>query len=232
MKYNEMTFGQMEAVVNKLGGMDGVRRLLSGELLLQGKEKVYLPWSKVYDLLGMSEEYNSVIASLAITEQEGLWTVPVLKGVTCNKIIAGYKKAGVNVWAYDDDLDKYVTVNDRDPNRDGSYSVSFKTTVEADEENKNQSADQRRAEECKDITLLERLLMGLAYFLVTGKHLDVKNWTLCSGSRGSSDFVPDVGWDSYSRKVFVVWYDSGDRDDGLRARSVVSLPAKPAESVA
>lgn len=30
MKYNELTLGQVEAIVNKLGGMDGVRRFLSG----------------------------------------------------------------------------------------------------------------------------------------------------------------------------------------------------------
>ncbi len=34
MKYNELTFGQMEAIVNKLGGMEGVRRFLCGELSL------------------------------------------------------------------------------------------------------------------------------------------------------------------------------------------------------
>lgn len=31
MKYNELSLGQIEAVVNKLGGMDGVQRLLAGE---------------------------------------------------------------------------------------------------------------------------------------------------------------------------------------------------------
>lgn len=31
MKYGELTLGQIEAVVNKLGGMDGVKRFLSGE---------------------------------------------------------------------------------------------------------------------------------------------------------------------------------------------------------
>ena len=37
MKYGELTMGQIEAVVNKLGGMEGVKRLLSGELV--GVEK-------------------------------------------------------------------------------------------------------------------------------------------------------------------------------------------------
>ncbi len=35
MKYGELSLGQIEAIVNKLGGMDGVRRLLSGELVVQ-----------------------------------------------------------------------------------------------------------------------------------------------------------------------------------------------------
>lgn len=34
MKYSEMTFGRMEAVINKLGGMEGVDKLLRGELTL------------------------------------------------------------------------------------------------------------------------------------------------------------------------------------------------------
>jgi len=39
MKYNEMTFGQMEAVINRLGGMDGVRRFLSGETVVKVLEQ-------------------------------------------------------------------------------------------------------------------------------------------------------------------------------------------------
>ena len=34
MKYSDMTLGTIEAVVNKLGGEDGVRRFLAGELML------------------------------------------------------------------------------------------------------------------------------------------------------------------------------------------------------
>ena len=38
MKYGELTFGQMEAVVNKLGGMDGVASLLADEMVVTKKE--------------------------------------------------------------------------------------------------------------------------------------------------------------------------------------------------
>src|SRR4030042_3239242 len=35
MKYNNWTLGQIEAVFNKLGGDDGVRRFLAGELVIK-----------------------------------------------------------------------------------------------------------------------------------------------------------------------------------------------------
>ena len=38
MKYGELTLGQIEAVVNKLGGMNGVNKLLSGELVVKEME--------------------------------------------------------------------------------------------------------------------------------------------------------------------------------------------------
>lgn len=36
MKYGELNLGQVEAIVNKLGGMNGVQRFLSGELVVEG----------------------------------------------------------------------------------------------------------------------------------------------------------------------------------------------------
>ena len=38
MKYGELSLGQVEAVVNKLGGMDGVQRLLRGEVTISEPE--------------------------------------------------------------------------------------------------------------------------------------------------------------------------------------------------
>ncbi len=48
MKYGELTLGQMEAVVNKLGGMDGVQRLLAGELVVKpASKKVFPIWKTI-----------------------------------------------------------------------------------------------------------------------------------------------------------------------------------------
>lgn len=41
MKYGELTLGQIEAIVNKLGGMDGVRRFLSGEIVVSSIASIF-----------------------------------------------------------------------------------------------------------------------------------------------------------------------------------------------
>lgn len=180
---------------------------------------------KMYETLGMSAEYAEFIKTNPIPENPNLWTLPVLQGLTCNKLVAAMKTLGAQFYLYADDLDKAVPTNDRDPNRDGSYIVSFARNFEADEENKNQSANSLAKAGHKGITLLERLLLGLGYFLATGKHLDESNWALCSGSRYGVGSVPHVYWDSDDRKVFVSWDFPGDRDSYLRSRSVRFLPS-------
>lgn len=47
MKYGELTLGQVEALVNKLGGMEGVKRFLSGELLVSAATKVWKTWKTI-----------------------------------------------------------------------------------------------------------------------------------------------------------------------------------------
>lgn len=47
MKYGELTLGQVEALVNKLGGMEGVQRFLSGELLVSATAKVWKTWKTI-----------------------------------------------------------------------------------------------------------------------------------------------------------------------------------------
>lgn len=56
-------------------------------------------------------------------------------------------------------------------------------------------------QEGKGITLREYLILQLQYFRETGKHLDIKNWTWCSGSKFENDYG--------IRVVYADW--SGDR---------------------
>jgi len=174
-------------------------------------------WPKVYQTLGM--EFHP--GELEVPEDPNHWDIYVMKGVTPNMVVAALRKQGVIVDTYVDDLDKGVSINDRDP-KNGSYRVRFKANIEADPEYVNKSANDLKEEKIQGITLLERLLLELAYFLATKKHLDIENITLCSGSRYSGGCVPGVDWSADDRKLFVDWYGPQHRHSDLRARAVVS----------
>ncbi len=180
-------------------------------------EKVDIDWTRVYKTLGMKFEPSN----LACIPDPLFWEVYVMKGVTPNKVVTAFRELGVNVYTYTDDLGANVPINDRDP-KNGSYCVRFKKTIEADPELANKSAENLEAEKILGITLLERLLLELGYFLATGEHLDVENVTLCSGSRSSGGIVPGVSWSADDRRLSVYWFGSRSAYGNLRARAVVS----------
>lgn len=113
-------------------------------------------------------------------------------------------------------------VNDRN----SDYEIEFSYHIEPDKDLKNLSADALKTKFPNDkfITLPERLKMELKYFEKTGKHLDIKNATLCAGSRYLDGSVPEVFW--YLVGLFVSWYDPCDSDSHLRSRRAVKYKAK------
>jgi hypothetical protein len=134
-----------------------------------------------------------------------------------SEIIAEMKKKfDVYCWYSDEHLDRDFSPPEKITTR------YFKDNQEADEEYANKSANDLEAEGVKGITLRERFLMELQYFNATGKHLDIDNITLCSGSRRSDGSVPGVYWSTDNRKVYVGWSRSGYRYSVLRARAAVS----------
>lgn len=101
-----------------------------------------------------------------------------------------------------------------------STSRKFLLTQEADENLKNLSANDLTRKGIVGITLRERLFCELDYFKRTKRHLDIKNITLCSGSRHPYGRVPSVYWDG--DEVSVDWCHPAHQDDNLRSRAVVS----------
>lgn len=177
----------------------------------------------VYCALGMEAEYDAYVSEHGVPEEkEDLWTLLMLPGLTCGKLIKLLKKRKVKVWQYVQNLDADVTENDRDPSRDGAYIIRFKQNIEADPEHQNKSAEMCKKEGLKSITLLERIFLECAYFLEIGNHLDQGNWTLCDGSRRSGGRVPRVRWLPGDRWVCVLWCRPADRGPHLRSRVAVS----------
>ena len=145
--------------------------------------------------------------------------IVIVQGLTIQQ---AYDRCADNFpcWKWTDgDLDGAVPTNDRSPNN-GAYAIWVRDRVEADEELKNQSANKLQRDGIAGITLLERVIFELKYYKETGKHLDIRNVTLCSGSRDADGYVPDAGW--HDDEFDVSYSHLGFAFDDLRARQVVS----------
>ena len=174
-------------------------------------------WQQFYhDLFGL--EIDLLGLSVPAKKKGFDRLVIVAQGMTLQRLYDNCVKL-CPCWKWtDDDLDKIVQ-SERTA-KDGTYAVWFRDVVEADEELKNLSANDLKEKGIPGITLEERLLMELKYFKETGNHLDIKSWTLCSGSRYSSGRVPSVRWDSGG--LGVGWYRPGGAHGSLRSRRAVS----------
>jgi hypothetical protein len=182
-------------------------------------EVIKKEWQKIYKkYFGKVVDFSEVIIPASYDPKKHFGII-VAKGTTMNEVVKGMRKF-FTVSLYAEDLDKSVTKNDRIADKD--YFIMFNKNVEADEKLKNLSADQLAEKKILGITLLERLLMECYYFEKSKKHLDINNWTLCSGSRDAGGDVPSVDWDPDCGDLNVIWCSSGIADAYLRSREVVS----------
>ena len=107
--------------------------------------------------------------------------------------------------------------------RDGQtyhYIVRVRANWEADEDMANISANGIVGKGFDTICLTERLLLGDFLFWKYERHLDIKNITLCAGSRYSDGDVPDVDWDN--GRLRVGWSYPDEADPDFRSRQTVS----------
>ena len=149
-------------------------------------------WQKFYqEVFGLTTDLSDV----ELKDDPGGfgWAVFVAQGLTLNQAYAKCRDRFPCSSVYGDGLDKAVPQNDRTSVT--SYTKRFRNRVEADEENKNLSANDLAKQKIQGNTLLERLLLGLWYHWRTGGgQLDLLNWALCCGSRYRDGGAPCVGW--------------------------------------
>lgn len=177
-------------------------------------------WQRLYrDELGIEVD----TANVRIPERPNYpaWLILVVQGITSNRVIEACRKHfGINLPEIEDHDAATKDRNDRESIQ--TYAVWVRATVAADEELANLSVVNCKARKIVGITLLERLLLELRYFLETGEHLDPETITLCNGSRDSLGDVPYVRWISRFEKLSVDWCGRQDRRPNLRARLVIS----------
>ena len=190
------------------------------------KEQLLQDWERFYSIIfGIKVDFSKL--KIPENPEDFRWVVIVPQGLTCNELFNKCKEK-FGAWRFYDDLNKEV-ISIRTTKE--TYAVRIRDRVEADDENKGlslilcqKSEDIRIGE---GITLEERLVLELFYWWKNnGTHLDLKSWTLCSGSRDRDGHAVIVVWNSYD-KLYV--YDTAsDHDyDNLRTRSVVSLEKLP-----
>lgn len=85
-------------------------------------------------------------------------------------------------------LDDFITFNAR--NAQKSYAISLRDNIEPDPEYLGKSTCEADPDGKLGCTLLERLILELKYFSETGGYLDIKGWTLCTGSSGACGIIP------------------------------------------
>lgn len=222
----ERVLGMLEDLTHKLrkGVITGKQfdRFLKKENPFATPDSKIGEWQRFYqDVFGWDKDFSNLQIP---PERDGFgWLVIVAEGLTLNRVFDKCTKR-MKTWAWADDLDKAVPKNDREAKTD--YAVWVRDRVEADEELKNLSANQLAEKGIPGITLLERLILELFYFWKSrGKHLDLKNVTLCAGSRYSDGYVPGVYWGS-DAGLGVYWYYPDGQRDSLRARAEVSVIAR------
>ena len=89
------------------------------------------------------------------------------------------------------DLNEQVINNERESQF--AYAIRFSEGQEPpDKEARLLSPVKLRENHRLSMTLLERLIYGLKFFIDTGNHLDVENITVCAGSRDNCDQVPYI----------------------------------------
>ena len=252
MKYNLYVEDvSVEAVFNKHGGVEGVKRFLSSDVVVV--ERNMLAASSQSDNGGISRYLSGLNTELFIADWREFyrqvhsmdldptnlvkrlppimsgfnWGALVFKGATPQR---AYEMAASMFpcwkWCGDQSLDKVIDFDKEARRTEEPYAVWCEDSVEPPKRLADTSAIQIAEKQINTLGLTEaELLHQWFYWKSSGKNLDVKNWTLCSASRSSDGRVPGVNWYGYYSRLYVYRWSPCDARDSLRSREVVSLAA-------
>lgn len=197
-----------------------LQAILDGKWLVVATPTVremLVDWSKFYkDVYGLDLDFSGI--AIPVRKHGFDRLLVVAQGMTPQRLFDKCKEMFPTRKYADRNLDEVVK-SDRTA-QNGHYAVWVRDREEADEENKNLSANKLAERGESGETLEERLLHEQKFFKETGEHLDEENVTLCAGSRDSDGDVPGVYF--RSDQVRVSWYHTDRSYDSLRSRSVVS----------
>lgn len=179
-------------------------------------------WQRVYwEICGLEPSLRDI----RVPDDPGGfgWPVVPTPEIPLNKFWHELKKK-FPCWCHGgNDLESLLDWNKQERSyRDGAYAIRVRDRIEADEELKNLPANDIVKKGIATVTLDERVrLEGFYWIISSGKHLDIKNVTLCAGSRYSGGGVPHVDWCRYRYGLHVCWFSPAGADGVLRSRQAV-----------
>jgi len=151
------------------------------------------------------------------------WLLGVPKDISANQsLILNQHAFECDCRVNKGDLDNGIKKNDRDP-RTGAYFIRVRPGIQPDTELRKLSAVQLWNQKISGMTLTERLILGWAVYLISGKHLDTEIGTMCHGTRfWNNDNVPIVRWIDEYEAVQIDQCLSDDAPEFLGSRSVIT----------
>ena len=179
--------------------------------------EVRAEWQKFYqDHFKMVTDFSEVV--VRERPKVGSWRLIFIPmGLSMNATLA-IMRSKFQVWVYAEDLDASVTVNTRTSTM--SYAVWVRDGVEPDGEFLGKSTRDSDMAGSIGMTLLERMVFEVKYFVETGQHLDNTGMTFCTGSRYTDGHVPYVYWLPNTSRVYVnaCTVDNANPTNGLRQK--------------
>jgi hypothetical protein len=206
-----------QRIIEQAGQFKLRQAALLQEFGTMAEAMVVADWRKFYkDHFGLDVDFSKI--GIPQRPKGNYRLLFIAKGMTMNITFTGCKKL-FYTWQYVDDLDKAITRNARTASE--NYAVWVLDEVRPDKAYRGKSTKQADPDMEFGITLLERLLFEIKYFSETGKHLDTKGVTFCSGSRDSGSGVPGADWSADEFRV--CWYDFNSSRPDYGIRSAVAL---------
>lgn len=174
-----------------------------------------IDWMGYYESRGFMPDFSNIIIP---KYDDKLWRpvlMPAHQELPLNATLAmAQQNYKVTTYILNDDLDHHVPWNDRS-NIEGSYVVLVRRGFEPDYvcyDTLPNIADPHKGR----INLRERMILGDKVYTETGKHLDVKERTCCTGSRTNIGCVPVVSWSGDEVRVGWGRYDGSGEWGGFR----------------
>ncbi len=245
-KYPDVTDGQHEAVINRLGGMPGLRRFLAGELVVSELQKEHPKpatliapaftyaridigafvedWTKYWsDRWGRKENFASLV--IPPTRPDFGWGIIMPQGMSLEALFQGAKKNYATWKWWDGSLDIAIPTNDRATT--SAYAIWCRASQEAGEY-PGKSARWAREQGLRTMTAIERFILGDWFHWKTQDHLDRKTLTICASSTDGGGGVPRVGFHETHQDVHVSLVRLGEAVPHWSVREVVAADAEAA----